>query len=270
LAVYYPAHPSGEAVRPLRALAASLLLGCSVLASSSHGFASDVTVFAAASLKEAMDEQARGFEAATGNKVIVSYGGSNALAKQIEAGAPADLFISADLDWMDYLDQRKLLAPSTRSNLLRNTLVLVAPASSNAGLKIGPNFGLAAALRNEKLAMANPASVPAGKYGKSALEKLGVWTAVEKQVARADTVRAALVLVSRGEAPYGIVYRTDAMADKGVRIVDTFPIDTHPPIVYPIAVVAASKSAAARPLLDHLRAPAARPVWEKYGFGLAQ
>jgi molybdate transport system substrate-binding protein len=255
-------------MRPLRAIVASLLVGCSVLVSSSLTVAADVTVFAAASLKEAMDEQARNFEGATRNKVIVSYGGSNALAKQIEAGAPADLFISADLDWMDYLDQFKLLAPNTRSNLLRNTLVLVAPASSTSTLKIGPSFGLAAALGNDKLAMANPDSVPAGKYGKSALEKLGVWSAVEKQIARTDTVRAALALVSRGEAPFGIVYRTDAMADKGVRIVDTFPADTHPPIVYPIAIVAASKSASARPLLDYLRSDAARQAWENFGFGL--
>jgi molybdate transport system substrate-binding protein len=209
-------------------------------------------------------------KAATGNKVIVSYGASNALAKQIEAGAPADIFISADLDWMDYLDQRNLLAPKTRLDLLRNTLVLIAPASSATTLKIGPNFGLAAALGNEKLAMAHPDSVPAGKYGKSALEKLGVWTSVEKQVARAENVRAALALVSRGEAPFGIVYRTDALADKGVRIVDTFPADSHPPIIYPAALLASSKSSAAKPLLDHLRSASARAVWEKYGFGLIE
>jgi molybdate transport system substrate-binding protein len=232
--------------------------------------AADVTVFAAASLKEAMDEQARHFEASTGNKVVVSYGGSNALAKQIEAGAPADIFISADLDWMDYLDQRHLLSPNTRSNLLRNTLVLIAPAASNSTLKIGPNFGLAAALGREKLAMANPDSVPAGKYGKSALEKFGVWASVEKQVARAETVRAALVLVSRGEAPFGIVYRTDALADKGVKVIDAFPPDSHPPIVYPVALLAAGKSTAAKPLLDYLRSASARAAWEKYGFGLAQ
>ncbi|MEO8304789.1 MAG: molybdate ABC transporter substrate-binding protein [Betaproteobacteria bacterium] len=231
--------------------------------------AADVTVFAAASLKEAMDEQARQFGAATGNKVVVSYGASSALAKQIEAGAPADLFISADLDWMDYVDQKRLVASNARFDILRNTLVLIAPASSSASLKIGPKFGLAAALGSEKLAMANPDSVPAGKYGKSALEKLGVWTSVEKQVARAENVRAALALVSRGEAPFGIVYRTDALADKGVKVIDTLPADSYPPIVYPAAVLAASKSTAARPLLDYLRSAAARPAWEKYGFGRA-
>ena len=232
--------------------------------------AANVTVFAAASLKEAMDEQAKQFAANTGNKVTVSYGSSNALAKQIEAGAPADIFISADLDWMDYLAGRNLLAPNTRFNLLRNVLVLIAPSSSQATLKIAPNFGLAAALGPEKLAMANPDSVPAGKYGKSALEKLGVWTSVEKQVVRTENVRAALLLVARGEAPFGIVYATDARSDQGVKIVDTFPPDSYPPIVYPAALLASSESTAARPLLEYLRSVPARAVWEQHGFGLAQ
>ena len=232
--------------------------------------AADVTIFAAASLKEALDEQARQFEAGTRSKVIVSYGASNALAKQIEAGAPADIYISADVDWMNYIDERRLLAPNTRTDLLRNTLVLIAPSSSHSTLKIAPNFPLVAALGAERLAMANPDSVPAGKYGKSALATLGVWKGVEKRVARADTVRAALVLVSRGEAPFGIVYKTDALADKGVRVVDTFPPDTHAPIVYPAALLAASKSPAAKPLLDYLRSAPARAVWGKYGFELAQ
>jgi molybdate transport system substrate-binding protein len=232
--------------------------------------AADVTVFAAASLKESMDEQARRFESTTGNKVIVSYGASNALAKQIESGAPADVFISADLDWMDYLDQRKLLAPNTRANLLNNTLVLVAPAASTSTLKIAPNFPLASALGSDKLAMANPDSVPAGKYGKSALESLGVWKSVEGRVARAETVRAALALVSRGEAPFGIVYKTDAMADKGVKVIDTFPSSSYPPIVYPIAVVANAKSTATIALVEYLRSAPARQGWEKYGFALAQ
>jgi len=257
-------------MRSLSCLLCSMILACFTSQLAWSASAADVTVFAAASLKEAMDDRARQFEASTGNKVIVSYGASNALAKQIEAGAPADLFISADLDWMDYLDQRHLLAPGTRVSLLRNTLVLIAPASSKSALKIGPQFGLAAALGPEKLAMANPDSVPAGKYGKAALEKLGVWSGVEKQVARTETVRAALALVSRGEAPFGIVYATDALADKGVRVVDTFPPDTHPPIVYPAAVIATAKSSAAKPLLDYLRSPGARTVWEKYGFGVVQ
>ena len=167
--------------------------------------AAEVRVLAAASLKEAMDEQARRFEAASGAKVVVSYGASNALAKQIEAGSPADLFISADVDWMDHVDTRRLLAPGTRIDLLRNTLVLIAPAGIPVKLDIAPGFALAQALGSGKLAMANPDSVPAGKYGKRALESLGVWTSVEAQVARAENVRSALVLVARGEAPLGIV-----------------------------------------------------------------
>src|SRR2546423_4135786 len=154
---------------------------------------------------------------------------------------------------MVYLERRRLLAPDSRFDLLRNRLVLIAPSSSTSKVRIAPAFGLVAALGTEKLAMANPDSVPAGKYGKRALEKLGVWTAVEKQVARAENVRAALALVSRGEAPLGIVYATDALSDPGVKIVDTFPADSYPPIVYPAALLATANSRATKPLLDYLR-----------------
>lgn len=232
-------------------------------------FAADVGVFAAASLKESMDEQARRFEVSTGNKVVVSYGASNALARQIDAGAPADIFISADVDWMDYLDQRHLLVPGTRTDLLRNALVLIAPKASRATLDIGPGFPIAAALGDGKLAMANPDSVPAGRYGKRALQALGVWSTVEGRVARAENVRAALVLVSRGEAPLGIVYKTDALAEPAVRVVATFPQSSHPPVVYPAALMAASRSPAAAALLSMLRSADARAVWEKHGFGVA-
>jgi molybdate transport system substrate-binding protein len=247
---------------------ATVVVACALALSAAQ--AANVTVFAAASLKEALDEQAKAFAARAGDKVTLSYAASNALARQIEGGAGADLFICADLDWMNYLDERTLIAPGTRTNLLRNTLVLIAPAASKATLKIVPKFDLNAALGSGKLAMANPDSVPAGKYGRSALTALGVWGDVAPKVARADNVRGALVLVSRGEAPFGIVYATDAFADGGVRIVDTFPDDTYPPIVYPAAIVAASQSPAARPLLDFLRSPAARNVWEKHGFGIAR
>jgi molybdate transport system substrate-binding protein len=232
--------------------------------------AANVTVFAAASLKEALDDAARQFEKSSGHKLSISYAGSNALAKQIEAGAPADVFISADLEWMDYLDTRHLLKPGTRFNLLRNTLVLIAPATSKLELRIAPGFGLAAALDGGKLSMANPDSVPAGKYGKSALEHLGVWASVQDKVARGENVRAALAFVSRAEAPLGIVYNTDALADKGVKIVDTFPADSHPPIIYPAALTVTSNSPAAQAFLDYLRTPAAARTWEKYGFGLAK
>ena len=247
-------------------LATSLLVN---LAMSLVVQAADITVFAAVSLKEAMDAQAKKFQADTSNKVIISYGGSNALARQIEAGAPADLFISADVDWMDYLESRKLLMPNTRINLLRNRLVLIAPITNTASLKITPNFKLAAALGSERLAMANPDSVPAGKYGKAALETLGVWPGVEKHVVRAENVRSALALVSRGEAAYGIVYSTDALADKKVRVIDIFPEDTHPPIFYAAAVIATGKSTA-KSLLDYLHSSAASTIWEQYGFGVAQ
>ena len=253
----------------IRHIGRALAIFVTALAHASPAaFAANVTVFAAASLKDALDAQAKAFEAATGNKVIVSYGASNALARQIEAAAPADVFISADPDWMDYVGQRKLIAAETRFNLLHNTLVLIAPSSSPAKLKIGPNFALATALRNDKLAMANPDSVPAGKYAKSALEKLGAWSSVEKQLARTENVRIGLMLVSRGEAPFGIVYKTDALADRGVKIVDTFPPDSYPPIVYAAAVVTSSKSASARPFLEFLRSKPAEVVWEKHGFGL--
>lgn len=248
----------------------SLGLAIAVTCTSALAAAANVTVFAAASLKEALDEQAKQFASSTGNKVTVAFGASSALARQIEAGAPADVFISADLDWMEYLAGRHLIEPNTRVTLLRNTLVLIAPSSSRATLKIAPNFGLAAALGTEKLAMANPDSVPAGEYGKSALESLGVWTSVEKNVVRSENVRAALLLVARGEAPFGIVYATDARSDPTVRIVDTFPTDSYPAIVYPAALLASSESAAARPFLEYLRSAPARSVWTHYGFGLAQ
>ena len=247
-------------------LAAALLVVLPV----THAFAAEVLVFGAASLKEALDEQARRFAESSGHKVTVSYAASSALARQIANGAPADLFISADLEWMDYLDARHLLRQGTRVELLRNALVLIAPAASPAKLVIGPGFPLAAALGSGRLAMADPDSVPAGKYGRSALMQLGVWPSVEPRIARSENVRAALILVSRGEAPFGIVYATDAQADKAVRVVATFPADSHPAIVYPAAIVAASASPAAQPLLDYLQSTAARPVWERYGFHMAR
>ena len=247
-------------------IAIAIALGACLAVSGASARAAKVTVFAAASVKEALDAAAKRFETDTGTRVVVSYAASNALAKQIESGAPADLFISADLDWMDYVEQRKLVVPGSRTNLLRNTLVLIAPAASAGTLKIGPGFGLGAALGGGKLAMANPDSVPAGKYAKAALEALNVWSQVQPQVVRAENVRAALALVARGEAAFGIVYRTDAVAEKGVRIVDTFPESSHPPIVYPAARIAGRDTPGPRALLDFLRSAAARPTWEKYGF----
>jgi molybdate transport system substrate-binding protein len=167
---------------------------------------------------------------------------------------------------MDYLEQKNELAPRSRVNLLRNTLVLVAPAASSLTLKIGPGFALAPALGSGKLAMANPEAVPAGKYGKAALESLGAWAAAEQQIVRSENVRAALAMVARGEAALGIVYRTDALAEKGVRIVDTFPASSYPPIVYPAARIAGNDTPAAKALLDYLVSGPARTVWDRYGF----
>jgi molybdate transport system substrate-binding protein len=197
---------------------------------------------------------------------VASYGATSALAKQIENGAPADLFLSADSDWMDYVEIRKLIKPGSRRNLLTNRLVLIAPSTSTAKLVIVPGFPLAKHLGNDRLAVADPNAVPAGKYAKAALESLGVWRDVEPKIAPTENVRAALVLVSRGETPFGIVYRTDALADKKVRVVGEFPAKTHPPIVYPVAMTGMSKGAAASDFLTYLSSPAARAVFEKYGF----
>jgi molybdate transport system substrate-binding protein len=248
-------------------------LGLAVLAmagtpNAATAQAGNVVVFAAASLKNALDDIAAKWQSDTGKHPVISYGASPALAKQIEAASPADIFISADLAWMDYLGERKLIVQASRHDLLGNTLVLIAPKDSAINLTIGPGFPLAASLGDGRLAMAEPNTVPAGKYGKAALEKLGVWSTVEKRVAAAETVRAALLLVARGEAPLGIVYRTDAAAEPGVKIAATFPADTHPPIVYPIALTAASTSPDAAAFAAYLRSPAARPLFEKQGFAV--
>ncbi|HEX4780736.1 MAG TPA: molybdate ABC transporter substrate-binding protein [Usitatibacter sp.] len=245
----------------MRTLAAFLL----ALALAPFAHAETVTVFAATSLKESLDAAVKPFEAATGNKVVVSYAGSNALAKQIEAGAPATLFISADLAWLDYVEKRGLTAPGTRRNLLGNDLVLIAPAASTASVKIAPGFDLAGALGGGRLAIADPDAVPAGKYAKAALASLGAWSGVQGHVAPGENVRAALALVSRGEAPLGIVYRTDAMAAQGVRIVDAFPGGSFPAIVYPMVELKPS-TPATHALARHLASPATRAVWEHYGF----
>jgi molybdate transport system substrate-binding protein len=229
-----------------------------------------LVIFAAASLKDALDEVNAAYQREKGQETTTSYAASSTLAKQIEAAAPADIFISADLDWMDYLAKRNLIKPETRANLLGNRLVLIAPVDSIVKLSIAPNFLLAQALGNGRLAIADPNGVPAGRYGKAALETLGVWSTVATRLAPAENVRAALALVSRGEAPLGIVYQTDADSDKAVKIVGTFPQETHPPIICPIAVVASSTNPAALRYLAYLKSPAARPTFEKHGFTALQ
>lgn len=226
-----------------------------------------VVVFAASSLTDALEEVDRAFTQATHVPVKVSYAASSVLARQIEAGAPAELFVSADIPWMDYVEQRNLVVPGSRRDILGNSLVLIAPADSPVQLTAGPGFDLAGALAGGRLAMGDPASVPAGVYGKAALQKLGVWSQVEGRVAAAENVRAALALVSRGEAPLGIVYRTDALVDKGVRMVSEFPQDSHPPIRYPAALLKGA-SPEARRLLDFLSQPQARQIFTQHGFAV--
>lgn len=251
----------------LRIVRRSVLLALVLAASPARAQQPDLLVFAAASLKNALDEANALYRQQSGQRAVAAYAASSALARQIEAGAPADVFVSADLDWMDHLEQRRLVREGSRANLLGNRLVLVAPARSATQLRIAPGFALAAALGPDgRLAMADTNAVPAGKYGKAALEKLGVWASVAGRVAPAESVRAALLLVSRGETPLGIVYQTDAAVDPNVRIVDGFPADSHPPIVYPIAILARSTHPGAARYVDVLRSPAARPAFEKQGF----
>ncbi|EHK77489.1 molybdenum ABC transporter, periplasmic molybdate-binding protein [Sinorhizobium meliloti CCNWSX0020] len=228
--------------------------------------AEKVSVFAAASLKNALDAINGEWLKQTGKEAIVSYAASSALAKQIEQGAPADVFISADLAWMDYLADKKLIKADTRSNLLGNRIVLVSGKSDAPAVEIEPGLDLAGLLGDGRLAMGAVDSVPAGKYGKAALEKLGLWPNVAGKVAGAESVRAALLLVSRGEAPYGIVYRTDAAADANVKVVGTFPEDSHPPIIYPVAITADSRNADAAAYLEFVRSPEAAALFQAEGF----
>ncbi len=223
-------------------------------------------VFAAASLKTALDEVGVQWQRETGKKVVISYAATNTLIRQIEQGAPADIFISADPDWMDYGQQKNLINVQTRSNLLGNRIVLIAPKEATLTLDITRGFDLASALKGGRLAMANVDSVPAGKYGKAALEKLGAWDGVKDKIAQAENVRAALALVSLREAPLGIVYQTDAASDPSVKIIATFPQDSHPPIIYPIALTKTSTKPDARAFLRYIRSAAARQPFEREGF----
>jgi molybdate transport system substrate-binding protein len=242
--------------------AAAVLLG----AVSPHAQAQNLTILAAASLKNALDEVAAQHQKRSGEKAAISYASSSALAKQAGGGAQADVFISADLAWMDYVEKLNGLKPGSRVNLLRNEIVLIAPAASKAAFTIGPRFPLAKLLGDGRLAVGDPDHVPAGKYAKAALESLEVWPTVADKLARGENVRAALNFVSRGEAPFGIVYRTDAAADSKVRIVGAFPASSHPPIVYPAAMLAAGKSADAEKFSQFLKSPEAAGIFRKHGF----
>jgi molybdate transport system substrate-binding protein len=217
-------------------------------------------------MKNALDDVNAAFLKATGTKVVTSYAASSALARQIEQGAPADIFASADLDWMDYAGQKKVIKDDTRVNLLGNRLVLIAPKDSKIDtVAIGPGFDLAKLIGDGRITTGEVTSVPVGKYAKGALEKLGIWASVEKRFAMADNVRGALALVARHEAVFGIVYETDAKVEPGVKIVSTFPADSHPAIVYPVASTATAKAAAGA-YLAFLRSGIAKAVFEQYGF----
>jgi len=241
------------------------LLGLAFPVFSAEVLAQAPTIFAAASLKNALDEVSALYAAQSGKRPRLSYAASSALARQIENGAPADIFISADSEWMDYLEKKDLLAPGTRRDLLGNRLVLIAPAAQPAKFPIAAGFPLAKALRKGRLAIADPLHVPAGRYAKAALESLEVWEDVKGRLAPVDNVRAALALVARGETPLGIVYETDALAERSVTVAGVFPADSHPRIVYPAAVVKGAKGDAAG-LVAFLAGPQARRVFEKHGF----
>jgi len=231
---------------------------------------SPITVFAAASLTNVLQDLGDAFTKENSVPVRFSFAASSALARQIENGAPADIFFSADLEWMDYLQTRNLIQPASRHDVLANRLVLIAPADSKIKLTIEPHFALAAALGKGRLATGDPDSVPVGRYAKEALTTLGVWSEVANRLVRADSVRSALAFVDRGEAPLGIVYETDALIDKQVRVVDMFPENSHLPIVYPIALTGAGKNEAAKTnaakFVAYIRGPAGDMAFKAYGF----
>jgi molybdate transport system substrate-binding protein len=247
----------------LRAWVVGIVFGLTFLAPAAAAQPKNVVVFAAASLKDAMDDANRAWERETGKAATIVYAASNLLAKQIDAGAPADLFISADLDWMTYAVAKKLVRAESRIDLLGNSLVLIAPIDTKAE---AATHAIATMLGSGHLAMGNVDAVPAGKYGRAALEHLGEWDAVKARIVQAESVRAALLLVSRGEAPLGIVYRTDAASDPSVKVVAAFPPDSHPPIVYPVALTADSQHPDAATFLAFLGSPTAKPLFEARGF----
>jgi len=252
----------------LVALAAALTLAVLPHSAMAQDKSQDksITVFAAASMKNALDDVDAAFTAKTGVKVVASYAASSALMKQIEQGAPADIFVSADLKWMDYGVEKKVIKDDTRVNLLGNRLVLIAAKDSKIGnVTIGPGFDLAKLAGDGRIATGDVRAVPVGLYAKAALEKLGAWAAAEPKMAMAENVRAALVLVARGEAPLGIVYETDAKVEPGVKIVGVFPDDSHEPIVYPVAATINARPDTAQ-YLAFLRSLAAKPIFEGYGF----
>lgn len=252
----------------LAVILGALVLGClappAARAASRHAPA---LVLAAASLQESMNAAADAWARKGHPRPRVSFAASSALARQIAAGAPADLFISADEAWMDDLEHKGLIRKGSRMSLLRNTLVLVAPAHSTVKLRVAPGMALAQALGDGRLAIADPSGVPAGVYAKQSLTRLGVWNSVSRKLAPAENVRATLALVSRGAAPLGIVYGTDARADPAVRVVGLFPQTSHDPISYPICTLASSNNPEADGFRRFLASPEGKAVFRRFGFG---
>jgi molybdate transport system substrate-binding protein len=229
--------------------------------------AQELTVFAAASLTDAMKDVSAQWAKDGHQPLRLSFGASSTMARQIEQGAPANLFASADEKWMDYLADKKLIAADTRRELLGNDLVLVVPADKPQHVTVGPGFDLLGLLGpNGRIATGDPAHVPVGLYAEQALKKLGLWDAVQPRLARTDDVRAALLLVERGEAPAGIVYATDAAVSKGVMVAGVFPANSHDPVSYPFAVVKSGDTPEARALMTFLAGPDARAIFDKRGF----
>lgn len=251
---------------PSYATVVAALLASALVALPLRAAADEITVFAAASMANAMAEIEEKFEAATDHDLVVSLAGSSALARQIQEGAPADIFISANPEWMDTLEADGLLEDGTRFDLLNNSIVLIAHGSDAEPVEIGPDLDIAGLLGGGRLAMALVDAVPAGIYGKAALDSLGLWDDAEAQVAQSDNVRAALALVALGEAPYGIVYSTDAVAEDNVTIAGSFPAETHPPIIYPAADLTNRDFPAEAEFLEFLRGPEARDAFERQGF----
>jgi molybdate transport system substrate-binding protein len=236
---------------------------------TAHAASETLTVFAAASTTNAVTEIGDIFSKRYHVSFRSSFASSSTLAKQIDNGAPADLYISANVKWMNYLEQKQMIEAGSRIDLLSNSMVLIVPAGSNVNrVQIAPGFDLLNIIGDSRLSMGDPDHVPAGIYGKHALERLGVWTAIENHVARSKDVRAALALVERGEAPIGLVYATDAAITAKVKVVGTFPPTSHPPIIYPAAVVAGKRSQATDRFMALLRSPKARAVFEKFGFSV--
>ncbi len=262
-------HVASDLCRRTRALAAVAALSMGLLAAASGpAKAADgkVLIFAAASLKSALDKVVDACAAVTGKAATISYAGTSALAKQIEQGAPADIFFSADLDWIDRLADQHLVKPQTTVNLLGNRLVLIAPAGSSAAISIAHGFDLAGLLGDGRLAIANVDAVPAGKYGKASLTALGVWEQVAGQLAQAENVRAALALVATGEAPLGVVYATDAAAEPKVKVVGSLPADSHPPIIYPLAITTGTTNTDTEVVFSCLASTLAAHIFEAAGF----